>query len=108
MRAIIVVQMILWTTCLGAAEYHLAPGGDDGDDGSASAPWATFEQAAKKAGAGDVVVIHDGIYRPGSKVVQWKGGAPGNPVVFSGNLRLSQIAGRPPIPSPSGPRSPVA
>lgn len=45
-----------------AATYHVAPGGDDDDDGSAGAPWATLQHAADRAGAGDVVMVRAGSY----------------------------------------------
>ncbi|HYE94845.1 MAG TPA: right-handed parallel beta-helix repeat-containing protein [Rubricoccaceae bacterium] len=45
-----------------AATYHVAPGGSDSNDGSASAPWATLQHAADEVRAGDTVLVHDGTY----------------------------------------------
>jgi hypothetical protein len=46
-----------------AATYHVAPGGSDGNSGSATAPWATLQHAADVVGPGDTVLVHDGTYR---------------------------------------------
>ena len=46
-----------------AAEYFVAPGGDDAADGSAARPWRTIQRAADVAKAGDTVTIRGGTYR---------------------------------------------
>ena len=43
--------------------YYMAPGGNDGANGSAAAPWATFERAWRSLSAGDTLVLLDGTYR---------------------------------------------
>lgn len=45
-----------------AETYHVAPGGDDGADGSAGSPWETLQHAADRVAAGDEVVVADGEY----------------------------------------------
>ncbi|MBD3391712.1 MAG: hypothetical protein GF418_06600 [Chitinivibrionales bacterium] len=45
-----------------AAEYYVATGGDDADNGSANSPFATIRNAASVAGQGDVVYIRPGVY----------------------------------------------
>ncbi len=40
--------------------YFVAPDGDDGGDGSWSAPWATFDRVIDTIGPGDVVYFLDG------------------------------------------------
>src|ERR1700752_3881393 len=45
-----------------AAVYHVGPGGKDTSGGSATAPWATLQQAAGKVGPGDTVMVHKGTY----------------------------------------------
>jgi parallel beta-helix repeat protein len=45
-----------------AAEYHVAPDGDDGGPGTADAPWRTIAHAAATARAGDTVHVASGTY----------------------------------------------
>ncbi len=44
-------------------EYYVAVNGDDGNDGSAAAPFKTISAAAAIAQPGDTVTVHEGIYR---------------------------------------------
>ena len=49
-----------------AATYDVAqrsPQASDDGDGSRERPWKTISRAAEKARPGDIVVLHDGIYR---------------------------------------------
>ena len=62
-----------------ANALHVAPGGDDANDGSAGAPWATLQHAAEQVQPGDTVFVHDGTYA-GFQIEQ--GGVAGQPVVF--------------------------
>jgi alpha-N-arabinofuranosidase len=48
---------------LMAAEFHVALQGDDGQDGSAAKPYRTISAAAKVAQPGDLVTVHEGVYR---------------------------------------------
>ncbi|MFW5829202.1 MAG: right-handed parallel beta-helix repeat-containing protein, partial [Planctomycetota bacterium] len=48
---------------LSAAEYHVAPDGDDTADGSTSNPLRSIDAAAQLARPGDTVWVHEGIYR---------------------------------------------
>lgn len=47
---------------LHAAIWYLSPNGDDGNSGSAAAPWASFAHALSRMAAGDELVIADGSY----------------------------------------------
>ena len=96
------VLLAIWlTTALQAAVYDVAqrvPNASDEGPGSAERPWKTIAPAARQAGAGDVVRIHDGIYR--ERVVIKNSGtaqvpivleaAPGAWVVLSGADRLTR------------------
>jgi hypothetical protein len=42
--------------------YYVATSGNDGSDGSSSAPWKTVQHAADTAKAGDTVFVHGGVY----------------------------------------------
>lgn len=44
-------------------EYHVSVQGNDDWEGSASAPFRTISAAASKAMPGDVITVHEGIYR---------------------------------------------
>ena len=46
-----------------ADELHVFPDGDDAHDGSLEAPLRTISAAAARARPGDVVTVHEGVYR---------------------------------------------
>ena len=46
-----------------AKEYHVSPMGSDVNDGDISTPLKTINAAAQKALPGDVVIVHNGVYR---------------------------------------------
>lgn len=59
----------------GPATYYVSPNGDDGNDGSMIAPWASINFAMTQVAPGDVVEVLDGVYEeivemrvPGSAV----------------------------------------
>ncbi len=48
---------------LYAAGFHVAPGGDDTNRGTRSAPLRTIQRAASLAQPGDVITVHAGVFR---------------------------------------------
>jgi len=46
-----------------AAEFHVAPGGKDSNPGTQAAPLRTIQRAADLAQPGDVITVHEGVYR---------------------------------------------
>ena len=69
-----------YVTTIGAAGvFHVAPGGDDANDGSAAAPWATLQHAAEAVQPGDSVLVRDGTYT-GFEIQQ--SGTAEQPIVF--------------------------
>lgn len=75
-------------------EYHVSKHGNDAHDGSKSLPFATISAAAQKAMPGDVITVHEGIYR--ERIIPPRGGesdtkrivyqsAPGEKVVIKGS-----------------------
>ena len=46
-----------------AAEWHVATTGNDDHPGSAAAPFRTIQKAADVAQPGDVITVHEGLYR---------------------------------------------
>ncbi len=55
--------LILFVFNLSAKEYHVAKNGNDQNSGAADSPLLTIQSAAKLAHAGDVITVHEGIYR---------------------------------------------
>ncbi|QOY88336.1 right-handed parallel beta-helix repeat-containing protein [Paludibaculum fermentans] len=46
-----------------AAEFHISPKGSDRNSGTSSSPFKTISAAAAVAQPGDVITVHEGIYR---------------------------------------------
>ena len=44
-------------------EYHVSPLGNDESSGTLEAPFKTISQAAKIAKPGDMITVHEGVYR---------------------------------------------
>ena len=64
MRAVIAVASILALAIAAqAAEHHVALSGKDSDPGTAAAPLRTIQRGAELAQPGDVITVHEGIYR---------------------------------------------
>ena len=64
-------------------EYHVSVNGDDAHDGSAARPMRTISKAAQLAQPGDVITVHEGIYR--ERISPPRGGESGTRrVVYQG------------------------
>jgi len=63
-----------------AAEYTVAPGGDDSADGTRTAPWRTLGHACEIAAPGDTVVLRAGVYRETLRPT--RSGESGRPIRF--------------------------
>ena len=48
---------------LHAAEFHVAPNGNDANPGTQAKPFATIQAGVNKLQPGDTVLIHGGVYR---------------------------------------------
>ncbi len=55
--------VMMVASMVSAREYHVSVEGDDGNAGSAGAPFRTISKAADVAQPGDVVTVHGGTYR---------------------------------------------
>ncbi|HEX42549.1 MAG TPA: carbohydrate-binding protein [Phycisphaerales bacterium] len=77
-----------------AREYHVSVKGNDRNDGGSAAPFRTIAAAAKAAQSGDVITVHEGVYR--EQIRPPRGGrsgdnrivyraAPGEKVVIKGS-----------------------
>jgi hypothetical protein len=72
--------LLLASATANAADYWVAPNGDDGASGlSAGAPWATLGHAADVVGPGDTVHVLDGTYQGFHLTTS---GTPGTPITF--------------------------
>jgi alpha-N-arabinofuranosidase len=59
----VALSIILTACSLSAKEYHVSPKGHDENEGSTSKPFKTISAAADLAQPGDVITVHEGIYR---------------------------------------------
>ncbi|MGQ7870465.1 right-handed parallel beta-helix repeat-containing protein [Sunxiuqinia sp. sy24] len=59
---IILVAFVLYNSAF-AKEYHVSKSGNNNNDGSALSPLKTISAAAQIAQPGDVITVHEGIYR---------------------------------------------
>jgi alpha-N-arabinofuranosidase len=92
------VALAALATAGQAAEYHVAINGKDANAGSAAAPFRTIQHAAQAAQPGDVITVHEGVYR--ERVNPPRGGqsdarrivyqaAPGEQVEIRGSERVT-------------------
>jgi len=58
-----IAWVLLGPLTASAADYYVAPDGDDAAAGSASAPWHSIRHAIAEASPGDTVLIKGGTYR---------------------------------------------
>jgi alpha-N-arabinofuranosidase len=85
---------LLAVTSLHAAEYHVSIAGLDHNSGSRQSPFKTISAAAQVARPGDVITVHEGVYRErvnpprggesGDKRIVYQA-APGEKVVIKGS-----------------------
>ena len=59
----LLLTTLIFTFSLSAKEYHVAKTGNDKNPGSIEAPFLTIQAAANIAQPGDVITVHEGIYR---------------------------------------------
>ena len=62
-RLQITLITLLLILTVSAKEYHVAKTGSDGNPGTIEAPLLTIQAAANLAQAGDVITVHEGVYR---------------------------------------------
>ena len=93
MRTLIAL-VALFTSTSFAAEYHVTVSGDNANSGTKAKPFKTIAAAANVAQPGDIITVHEGIYR--ERVNPPRGGesntrriayqaAPGEKVVITGS-----------------------
>ena len=55
--------LALATTACSAAEFYVAPDGNDAHPGTAAKPWATLQAGVNRLEPGDTLFVRGGIYR---------------------------------------------
>jgi alpha-N-arabinofuranosidase len=53
----------MFVTLAQATNFHVAPHGNDANPGTPTAPFRTIQHAANLAQPGDVITVHEGVYR---------------------------------------------
>jgi alpha-N-arabinofuranosidase len=56
--------LLLPSAVLQATEFHVTITGNDSNAGTASASLRTIQHTAELAQPGDVITVHEGVYRP--------------------------------------------
>ena len=91
---LLVFLLLAWLPPARAAEWFVAPGGDDASPGTLERPFATVNRAQRGVKPGDTVYLRGGVHRPTEAdlasrrglfariVVLDRGGAPGRPVTY--------------------------
>ena len=63
MNLLTFMSIIAIATTLPATEFHVATRGNDANRGTKAAPLRTIQRAADLAQPGDVITVHEGVYR---------------------------------------------
>jgi len=72
-RTQLVLLTLAFSLAISAQEYHVAKTGNDKNNGSQEAPFLSIQKAANHAQSGDVIIVHQGIYR--ERVTPPRGGS---------------------------------
>ena len=75
-RLIIFAIIVSLSTLTFAREYHVSKTGNDANPGTQASPFLTIQAAANVAQPGDVITVHEGIYR--ERVNPLRGGTSDN------------------------------
>ena len=62
-RLKIILAALILSSAISAREYHVAKSGHDSNEGSRALPFLTMQAAADFARPGDVIIVHQGVYR---------------------------------------------
>lgn len=75
-RLLFFLSFLAFCTAISAREYHVAKSGNDQNSGTLDSPLLTIQMAANLAWPGDVIIVHEGVYR--ERVVPPRGGTSDN------------------------------
>ena len=62
-KFIIYLSIIMTSHILICEEYHVSPEGNDSNTGTIQEPFKTISRAAEEAQPGEIIIVHEGIYR---------------------------------------------
>lgn len=62
-RILLTLVILCFNILLFAREYHVSKSGNDSNEGSLKSPFLTIQAAANIAQPGDIITVHEGIYR---------------------------------------------
>jgi len=62
-RTQLILILLAFSMAIFAHEYHVAKTGNDKNNGSQEAPFLSIQKAANHAQPGDVITVHEGVYR---------------------------------------------
>lgn len=65
-----------------AADYYVAPGGDDGGSGTEAQPFATVQKAHDVAQPGDLIYLRGGTYLPADRTLFTAEGTAAEPIIL--------------------------
>ena len=93
-KNVIIILMMLVVSVASGREYHVSVSGNDLHEGTAAKPLRTISAAARSARPGDVITVHEGLYR--ERINPPRGGssdkkriiyqaAPGEKVIIKGS-----------------------
>jgi len=78
-----------WSPAMYAAQYYVAPNGNDANPGTQELPWRTIQKAANTATAGDIIVVKSGTYEERVKLPTGKSGSQDAKITFKADPRRS-------------------
>ena len=76
----LLLTLVVGIASASARELHVSPSGDDAHDGSAGKTLKTISAAAAQAQPGDVITVHEGVYR--EEIKPPRGGTKTQPIVY--------------------------
>ncbi len=62
-RTILYIIAVMLCMISSATEFHVAKNGNDTNPGTAEKPFLTIQAAANTAEPGDIIIVHEGVYR---------------------------------------------
>lgn len=80
-RLAVAYTLIMFAAIAQGATYHLAPDGADAPEGGTeTAPWKTLTYAATQLGAGDVLIVKNGVYHERPITINDRSGTAASPI----------------------------
>jgi len=62
-KNVIIILLTVAVSVVSAREYHVSITGNDLHEGNVAVPLRTISSAARLAQPGDVIMVHEGVYR---------------------------------------------